>query len=145
MAFISYKKGYKYQLHTQYIVATNICPENNIPSVSGYIHLSNEGIITIEKGYAWDGPSGPTIDSKNFMRGSLVHDAFYQMMREGALTQDYRLPADDLLRSMCKEDGMSGIRRWWVYKGVRLFAKDASNKKNQKMIKYAPKDLNKSS
>ncbi|MDG1437718.1 MAG: DUF1353 domain-containing protein, partial [Emcibacteraceae bacterium] len=143
--FISFKKGYKFQLHTQYIVATNICPENDVPSESGYIHLSSSGVITIEKGYAWDGPSGPTVDTKNFMRGSLVHDAFYQMMREGALPQDYRLPADELLRSMCKEDGMSGLRRWWVYKGVRLFAKKAAMEKSKKELEYAPKNFDESS
>lgn len=54
------------------------------------------------------------------MRGSLVHDALYQLMRQGHLDPDkYRETAVDLLRTMCREDGMSAIRAWWVYKGVR--------------------------
>jgi hypothetical protein len=42
------------------------------------------------KGYAWNGPSGPTLDTRNFMRGSLVHDALYQLMREGRMDNGLR-------------------------------------------------------
>ena len=72
-------------------------------------------------GYAWDGPSGPTIDTKNFMRGSLVHDGLYQLMREGLLAhEEYRKSADDLLRDICVEDGMSKFRAWYVHRAVRI-------------------------
>jgi len=54
------------------------------------------------------------------MRGSLVHDALYQLMREGALPIVYREEADRLLRRICIEDGMSRLRAAWVLRGVRL-------------------------
>lgn len=77
------------------------------------------GLLTMKKGYAWDGPSGPTIDTKNFMRGSLVHDALYQLMRNGQLAPQWREGADQELRRICREDGMNRFRAWYVLQGVR--------------------------
>ena len=77
--------------------------------------------LKILKGYCWDGPSGPAIDTKDFMRGSLVHDCLYQLIREGYIRSSYRKKADTLLRKICREDGMSLIRSIWVYLGVRIF------------------------
>jgi hypothetical protein len=86
----------------------------------GRLTIDENGEMLIKKGYTWDGPSGPTIDTKNFMRGSLIHDGLYQLMREGALDQSCRLRADEILREVCLEDGMSHARAWWVFKGVRI-------------------------
>ncbi len=86
------------------------------------LNIDEDGNLTIHKGYSWDGPSGPTIDTKNFMRGSLIHDALYQLMREEVIPQNMRKQADEILRDICRQDGMSNIRAWWVYQGVRLFA-----------------------
>lgn len=109
MGYISYKKGYKYQLVEKYSTEIPIEPDSDIES--DYIVLSTKGNIIIKKGYAWDGPSCPTIDTLNFMRGSLVHDALYQLMREEMLEKYmYRKPVDQLLQKMCKEDGMTPIR-----------------------------------
>ncbi|MCP4706191.1 MAG: DUF1353 domain-containing protein, partial [candidate division Zixibacteria bacterium] len=100
-----------------------------------------DGKLIISKGYVWDGPSGPTIDTLNFMRGSLVHDALYQLMREKLL--DYktdRKDADDLLRVMCKDDGMSSIRAWWVYKAVRWWGEKSAKPPNENNVVLAPKE-----
>ena len=140
MECISYKKGYKYQLAEEYSTGITIQPEEDISSRGDYVMLSKEGNIRIKKGYAWDGPSGPTIDTLNFMRGSLVHDALYQLMRERKLDKDiHRDLADRLLQQMCKEDGMSSLRAWWVYKGVSIFGGGAADPKNLKPVIKAPK------
>lgn len=73
-----------------------------------------------------DGPSGPTIDTKEFMRGAFVHDALYQLIREGHLLMRDRKQADKILRRMCIEDGMSRFRAWYVYEAVSRFAKWAA-------------------
>jgi len=54
------------------------------------------------------------------MQGSLVHDALYQLMREGVIPQHQRKRADEILREICIADGMSRIRGWWVYQAVRI-------------------------
>lgn len=140
MECIVYKKGYKYQLTDAYQVKIPITPKANIYSPTGFIELSSDGILTVQHGYAWDGPSGPTIDTKTFMRGSLVHDALYQLMRELLLDSTiYRKPADKILRQICREDGMSYVRAWWVYKGVRVGARASSDPENKRKIFRAPK------
>lgn len=125
MRKIRYRDGYKYQLFETYTVAIAIRPKHDIRTE--YISLTTAGILTIFHGYAWDGPSGPTIDTKNFMRGSLVHDALYQLIGEGLLPLSYREQADCELRRICLEDGMSAIRAWWVYQGVHWFGNTAAS------------------
>ena len=140
MECISYKKGYKYQLVEEYSTNISTKQDTDISSSADYVTLSNEGKIVLKKGYAWDGPSGPTIDTLNFMRGSLIHDALYQLMRENKLDKNiYRESADRLLQQMCKDDGMSSIRAWFVYQGVRIFGDPAADPANKKPILSAPK------
>lgn len=116
---ILYKKGrkYKYNLHSDFEYSADIQVED--PSELGFVKIDAEGHLVIKKGYSWDGPSGPSIDTKNFMQGSLVHDALYQLMRAGVIAQHQRKRADEILREICIADGMSRIRAWSVYNAVR--------------------------
>lgn len=128
---ICYKKGYKYQLTRTYICHVDIYPSQIIKT--RFITLDTTGLLTIRWGYAWDGPSGPTIDTKNFMRGSLVHDVLYQLIRIGKLSLECRELADKELRKICLEDGMSHLRTWYVYHSVRKFARSAALPENKKI------------
>jgi hypothetical protein len=114
-------KNWKYQMTGWCVYEVDI-PGNY---ENDWMDLRN-GFLHIKAGYCWDGPSGPTIDTENFMRGSLIHDALYQLMREGKISLSYRRRADELLREICLKDGMSRLRAWWVYWGVRLFARFAA-------------------
>jgi hypothetical protein len=137
MECITYKGGYKYQLKEEYSVDVGFKPDTAIEIE--YLRLSVDGRLTICNGYAWDGPSGPTVDTLNFMRGSLVHDALYQLMRERHLDADrYREVADRLLQAMCEQDGMSALRAWWVYQGVRFGGGPAVDPANHKPKVKAP-------
>ena len=135
---IHFRKGYKYQLSKDYVLDTINMPPESI--TTGYITLLTDGLMRIKKGYAFDGPSGPTIDTHTFMRGALVHDANYQLMRSGLLPQSFRKQADDLLRQHCLEDGMSRARAWWVHKGVRIGAAGAIKPQQAKQVLTAPKE-----
>ena len=118
---------YKYQLLTTHMLSTKFRPVSRI--VTEYIELGTDGVMVVKKLYAWDGPSGPTIDTKNFMRGSLVHDALYQLMREKHISHtNNRKRADIILRDICRADGMSKIRSAWIYFGVRIGASKAAKK-----------------
>ena len=128
---IKYKKGYKYQLVEDYSLKVNIFPIKNI--TTQYIILDVWGFLTIFKGYCWDGASG-AYDSKTIMRGSLIHDSLYQLMRMELLTNSYKEKADKLFKHICKEDGMSKFRTWYVYKAVRDFGKSSTDPKNKKKI-----------
>lgn len=134
---IAYRGGYKYQLAEDYQLRIGIQPE--LPIRTEYLQLSPEGELEVREGYAWDGPSGPAIDTANFMRGSLVHDALYQLMRAGLLDRErHREAADRVLRAICLEDGMSAARAWWVYWGVRVGAGPAADPAADNPVLYAP-------
>jgi hypothetical protein len=117
-------RNYKYQVMEDYTIPTDLKPVGKIrKEVAEFVSLSAEGLLSIKKYYAWDGPSGPTIDTRDFMRGSLVHDALYQLMREEVLDHEKdRKRADQILREICLEDGMCSLRAWYVYQALRIFA-----------------------
>lgn len=114
---IKYKrlKIYKYELTCDYLFSINL----NRAITTDYITINNN-VMCIYKGYRWDGPSGPAIDTMTFMRASLIHDALYQLIREGYLGEQNRIFADKLMKTICLEDGMNYFRAWWCYFGVRL-------------------------
>jgi len=97
--------------------------------VTQFISLDRNGRLVVKKGYRWDGPSGPTIDSDSFMRGALVHDALYQLLRGGHFGAPEskgwvraRKAADGEMRRICREDGMIIFRRLYTHWAVRKFA-----------------------
>lgn len=133
---IKYRSGFKYQLAEGYSIKTAIRQISRIETE--FIELDETGGLVIHGGYAWDGPSGPTIDTKNAMRGSLVHDALYQLMRMGLLDRGHRGTADDEFRRICREDGMSWFRAWYFHIGVDSFAAGAVSAKARKKVIIAP-------
>lgn len=112
-------KGWKYELLEEMGCKVDIPDEG---AMADYITL-DYGELTVLARYAWDGPSGPTFDTKTFMRASLFHDALCQLIGEGLLDKKYRKYADQLLRKHCLEDGMSKFRAWYVYMAVRAYSK----------------------
>lgn len=110
-------QAYKYQLAETYQLEIEIRPP--VALHSEYVDLNEKGVLTIYRGYAWDGPSGPTFDTRDFMRASLVHDALYQLIRMGLLARAFRDEADNLLRFLCLQDGMPMVRASWVHAAVR--------------------------
>ena len=118
-------RGYKYQLRRSYVVKTRVRPNADRIITNhrrAFARLTRDGHLTIFEGYCWDGPSGPTIDTPNWMRASLVHDALYQFMRLGLLGQKWRKPADLEMRRILREDGMRRFRANYSYRAVRWFA-----------------------
>jgi hypothetical protein len=133
---IEYKKGYKYQIVKDYAVQTSIFPPEDV--TTRFLTLTKKGILQTRSGYAWDGPSGPTIDTKTFMRGSLGHDGIFQLIRMGKIDPKFRIAGDIDLRRICLEDKMCGFRAWYVYHSVSKFAESAADPDNKKKIIIAP-------
>lgn len=90
------REGYKYRLTERY--EHHLLHRAQYPEIvlSCTLHslYGRQGVIAFEAGYCWDGCSGPTIDRPVTMLASLVHDGFYQLMRERLLEQRYRADAD---------------------------------------------------
>ena len=106
------------------------------PFISPYISMDSKGVLTIRKGYMWNGASGPTIQTENSVYPTLIHDALYQALSQKLLTRkEWVLPAyepllivhdylqevaDKLFLKLLKEYGMWWPRRRLWYRAVRL-------------------------
>jgi hypothetical protein len=116
-----YEKGgsKKYRLLEPYHDVLKVRPKSNI--FLSYAVYLRTGLVCIRKGFEWDGPSGPAIDTDNFMDGSLVHDFLYGLIKAGYLKMwPYRLLADNEMFRQCKKDKMLLPRRIWTWLGVRI-------------------------
>lgn len=134
---IAYRSGYKYQLATAYPLKINIRPRKDI--VTEFIKLKKSGHLTVARGYAWDGPSGPVVDTRQNMRASLIHDALYQLMRHKKLSvKTHKDKADKLFKKMCIEDGVPKVTAHIYYLGLKLGGKPATDPRNKKKVKRAP-------
>lgn len=133
---IAYRGGYKYQLARDYKRTIPVYPKDEINIT--FIKLTMDGELTVRAGYAWDGASGPTIDTKNSMKGSLIHDALYQLLRQNLLEHSWRRKADELLFEICIESGMFKWRAWLWRKMVSVFADPASRHENDNPLQLVP-------
>jgi hypothetical protein len=109
---------YKYRLLADLVLESSI---NGIFVRTEYIDLQPDGRLTLRKGYAWDGASGPTIDTDSTMAGSAGHDALYQLIELKAIPAKLRAQADDDLRRWCIQDGMHPARATYWHEAVRVF------------------------
>ena len=153
---ISYKKlpGYKNILHKDLKVQLDPPPELSshldidvLAEHPNYFTIWSNGLVLIRAGYAWDGASGPTIDTKTTFVGSCVHDCLYQGSREFLKfnTEDefyqYRKWADQQFRKQLKLSGMNWFRRMYWYRGVREGGEEAARSTSlneYETIHYAP-------
>ena len=103
---------------------------NEVPHIVFDWFSVNDKKIQIKKGYAWDGASGPTIDTKDTIKASLVHDCLYQAMRLGLIDESNRKVADKELRDQMIKAGCWKIRARIWYIAVSLFAKSSAKKGN---------------
>ncbi len=141
MKCVHFAAGYKYQLRAPYAcLFPELADPTRAPISTDWIELDPDGTLRIRAGYAWDGASGPTYDSKSSMRPSLGHDANYQLIRMGLLDSKWREAADKAFHRQCKEDGMWSIRAQLWYQAVRYFASPAADPASVSPDQHAPTD-----
>ncbi|KAA3618533.1 MAG: DUF1353 domain-containing protein [Calditrichaeota bacterium] len=134
---IEYRSGYKYQLAKDYHIKTSIKPDKDVDNQ--FISLDRQGNLVVKSGYAWDGTSGPVVDTKYNLRASLVHDALYQLMRKRKLTaKKHKDKADKLFRRICIKDGVLVPVAQVYYQALKALGKPSTDPKNAKKIKKAP-------
>lgn len=126
---------------TKYLIAQDVHIETGIrpdsPVITRYVNLSEEGILTIKRGMPTDGPSGPTVDSPNVMSPAFVHDAFYMLLRLGALPQQFRKSVDRLFFKMLRRNGVSRVRARYYYWAVRMFGGKHAAKRKKPEVRTA--------
>ncbi len=141
-----FKVRYKYTLESNEVYELGITFPNDIKL--RFLTLSRSGRLEVFMGFGYDGPSGPTIDTKLFIWTSLPHDIIYLLIRLGLLPPEYRKIGDRLLRKMNLEGReenylgngllrlkpMSRFRAWYVYELLRLGGGPAADPKNKKKV-----------
>jgi hypothetical protein len=105
----------KYRLDEPLQFHTGIIPPYPIKKNYGY--LSAEGVLSLKPGFCSDGATG-AIDTKDFLVPAFVHDWFCDMVNDKTLPVEYRRKADDLLKQMLLDNGMSPIRAEYVHRAV---------------------------
>lgn len=125
--------GYKYIVAAEFAVS--------IPELAGVqlhapLFALMGGILTVRPGYAWDGASGPTIDTPATIAASLVHDVLYQCIRSGLLPATFRATADMVLYRLMRA-ASTGNRAWieirslYYFAAVRLFGGSAAKPRSE--------------
>ncbi len=116
------KRNWKYDLPERATFQTRIKPDRTLQTE--WITLHPDGTLTLAAGYAWDGPSGPTFDTPDSLRGSAIHDALYQLMKLGLLSMDWFDESNRELLRWLKTDGMWLLRRRAWYRAVQAYGRD---------------------
>lgn len=116
---------------------TPIIPE--VACGNEYFALLRTGDLIIRKGYAWDGASGPTFDTKSSMRPSLIHDCFCQMMQEHMLDwKRWHQEVNKYFMDLCIEDGMGNFRASLWYSAVEFANAGHPDQQESNPIQEAP-------
>lgn len=87
-----------------------------------------DGILSVKRGYAWDGASGPVINTRDTLVASLVHDVLYQAMRLNLIksSEENKKITDKNFFEILKMNGVNSIRRKVWYFAVRFFGKKST-------------------
>jgi hypothetical protein len=147
---LHFKAGYKYVITRPFRIKTEIRPPftrritrqtvdvNNTAVVIPLVTLEPSGWLTIHAGYAYDGASGPTIDTLDSMAGAAVHDAGYQLIRLGKIEPTWKEYFDELFYEIMVEDGMIRPRaKLWEW-AVKTFGRSATRPSAEPKEQVAP-------
>ena len=122
MKYSEYK--YKFKVEENFSIKLPF----KIPDFEHEYASSKDGILSVKKGYAWDGASGPIINTRDTLVARLVHDVLYQAMRLNLIksSKENRKIADKNFFEILKMNGVNSIRRKvWSF-AVKLFGKKST-------------------
>jgi len=128
---MKYTKGYKYQVWEDFRIPTPFKMQEAIVTHNIILHKSGE--LHIRADYAWDGASGPTIDTQDTMVPSLVHDALYELLRGGYLPMSLRPNIDQFLGKLMKDRAVS----WEPLKSIQKLRADLWARETTKFAAFA--------
>jgi hypothetical protein len=112
------RKGYKYQLAETHTIQTPIVTGKDINT--DWYSLSATGVLTLNKGYAWDGATGVP-DWDEVMSPSAEHDAFCQMMRNEELSYTFwQNQVNQFFKERLIQNGIWSFRAWYWHRGVEI-------------------------
>lgn len=133
---MKFRGGYRYQLAETLSHQTDIVTGSE--HKTQFVTLGATGLLTVASGYAWNGASGPAIQSLDTMRASLLHDACYQLIRLGYISANWKDVVDCLYRAVCLQAGMPHARAEMHYLALQQFGHAATLISAEPKILLAP-------
>ncbi len=82
-----------------------------------HAHLQPDGLLTIRKGFPWDGNSGPCIDCRSSLEASCVHDVLCDWVNTDRLPDCLQPIIDQEYYDLCVVRKM-----WWRRARMRMLA-----------------------
>lgn len=116
MSSVTYRKV-KALLRKNYFRQIPICPSEKLKFHR--ITLGTDGVLTIEKGYAWDHASG-AFDTDNIIEAALVHDALSELIHNNHLPKSTWYAAADVMYAIMVEHGMWRFRASWIRRAILI-------------------------
>lgn len=107
----------KYSVWKTFEIQTNV---KGFHIKTDQYELFENGLLRIERGYAWDGATG-AFDTKSIIKASCGHDIFCEMINNGLLPRYVQALADEEFLRISKKQKMSWPRRMWTYGVVRFY------------------------
>lgn len=98
---IAVKRGYEYVVQQDYHSRLSIL---GYRVSTPFFELYEDGTLIIKQYYAYDGPSGTTIDTLDALRTAAEHDVGYQMLREKLIPPEYKAVIDQRFYEVFRED-----------------------------------------
>lgn len=116
-------KQVKYTLAPKFVNAedySDIAPyKTDVLIQTSYGEFDVDGRYTIKKGYLYSA-NFPAINTKNSRRGAMIHDFFYDLIKDGYLARIYKQPVDQYFHQILLEDKMTPARAAYWLKAVQL-------------------------
>jgi hypothetical protein len=116
---IHYLAGLKYRLDEPYRLKVQLDSPNMVCRHVSY----TDGELLIDREFVWDGMTGMVYNEDAVIRGSLVHDAIYHLMRECNMKASNEKIADELLYKIVVEDGVSWLYAQFIWYYVKYLGK----------------------
>ncbi len=120
VSYVVYERihGYKYRLLEQFQWYSEFLKDE---SFEAPFFQCDKGHCTAFKGYAWDGVSGPAVDTKKTKIPGLKHDISYQAIRLGLIDKKYKSDIDKQFHDDLERGKVSRFIADIYYRGVRWF------------------------
>jgi hypothetical protein len=116
--FVYFKEGYRYQTTRWVIVKTKIATGELI--CTEWFILLPDGWLLARPGYAWDGASGPAINTLNWRLPSLCHDVLCQAIAMGRLSALWADEVHAEMHRLLLKKHMNPVRAWYSREAVEI-------------------------
>lgn len=123
---MKYWDGFKYVVAATFAVRTSIKGYAITEPLSS---LRPDGTLTVLTGYAWDGSSGPCIDTRSSMEASCVHDVLCDYINQGLLPVSLQPLVDQEYYTICVKKKMWWRRARWRMLAIRWYMTGKAGKK----------------